>query len=194
MTVRLKLVCHAATAATRAAAFPDDEPLEPQARQKLAEYALPLREASRCWTSPARRAVQTAQFLKLAAAVEPGLADCDYGRWTGRTLEAVQAEEPDAVAQWLADPAAAPHGGEPLLALLARVAGWMDAQRRAPGRVVAVTHASVVKAAILHALGAPPPSFWRIDVAPLTLARLTGDKARWTLASLGPLPARRRLA
>ncbi len=191
MTARLELLCHASTGATRTAAFPDDEALEPQALLKLAALDFPFRDAARCWTSPALRAVQTAQFLRLGAGVEPKLAECGYGRWTGRPLAQVQAEEPDAVALWLGDPASAPHGGESVLALLARVAAWLDAQGGSPGRTLAVTHASVIKAAILHAIGAPPRSFWRIDVAPLSLAKFIGDDGRWTLASIGPLPARR---
>ena len=84
MTARLELLCHAATAATRSAAFPEDEPIEPQARQKLAAFALPPRGEAQCWTSPALRAVQTAEILGLGAKVEPSLADCAYGRWAGR--------------------------------------------------------------------------------------------------------------
>jgi broad specificity phosphatase PhoE len=57
------------------------------------------------------------------------------------------------------------------------------------GTAGAVTHASVIRAAIVHAIGAELRSFWRIDVAPLSLARLNGGAGRWTLASLGPLSA-----
>ena len=78
-------------------------------------------------------------------AVEPMLRECDYGRWTGRSLTEVQAEEPDAVAIWLRDPAAAPHGGEAVLSMIGRVGGWLDGRKANPGRVVAVTHASVIR-------------------------------------------------
>ena len=57
------------------------------------------------------------------------------------------------------------------------------------GATLAVTHASVVRAAIVHALGADPYAFWRIDVAPLSLARLSGRDGRWNLVALGPLGA-----
>jgi broad specificity phosphatase PhoE len=67
--------------------------------------------------SPALRASQTADALKLDATVEPMLRDCDYGRWTGRALDEVQAQEPEAVTEWLRNPMAAPHGGESVLAL-----------------------------------------------------------------------------
>src|SRR3984957_7735131 len=117
MTPRLKLICHASTAALRTSAFPANEPLDVQGRQKLAGLPHRTHYADRYLTSPALRAVQTAEALKLAARVEPMLRDCDYGRWTGRALDEVQAEEPEAVAEWLRDPQAAPHGGESVVGL-----------------------------------------------------------------------------
>jgi broad specificity phosphatase PhoE len=189
---RLRLVCHGATSATRAAAFPnDDEPLEKQAIQCTVPFP-GLGRADRSWTSPALRATATAEALQLGAAIEPMLRDWDHGSWTGRTLADIQAEHSEAVAQWLRDPAAAPHGGETLLDLFARVSAWLEAQSGAPGRVVAVTHASVIRAAIVHAIGAPPPSFWRIDIAPLSVTALSFSHGNWKLGSIVPAKAATR--
>lgn len=82
----------------------------------------------------------------------------------------------------MTDPAARPHGGESLSALLARVGGWLDAQAALDGRAIAVTHAGVVKAALVYALDAPPAAFWRVDVAPLALTELHAHDGRWTVA------------
>ncbi len=87
MTIRLKLLCQASTPAVRAAAFPADEPLDLQGRRKLAAFPRRLLLADRWATSPALRANQTAEALKIDAAVEPLLRDCDYGRWTGRAFD-----------------------------------------------------------------------------------------------------------
>jgi broad specificity phosphatase PhoE len=180
----LRLLCHAATAAVRTSAFPADEPIDSQARQKLASLPFRLSHADRCWTSPALRARQTAQGLQLDAAVEPMLRDCDYGRWAGRAFDDVQAKEPDAIAEWLRDPTSAPHGGESIVALIERVAAWLDRESETPGRILAITHASIIRAAIVHAIDAPAHSFWRIDIAPLSLTRLSGAHSRWTLAAI----------
>jgi len=51
----------------------------------------------------------------------------------------------------------------------------------AVGHTVAVTHAAVVRAAVVVTLGAPPAGFWRIDVAPLTATLLRGGPGRWTV-------------
>lgn len=184
MTTRLKLLCHASTAAVRASAFPADEPLDAQGHQKLAAFPQHVLRSDRCLTSPALRASQTAETLGLVATIEPALRDCDYGRWTGRALEEVQAQDPQGIVAWLGNPEAAPHGGESVVALIARVSTWLDAQKGTPGTVVAVTHASVIRAAIVSALEAEPRSFWHIDVAPLSLTRLSSHHGRWTLASM----------
>ena len=178
------MLCHASTDAVRASAFPADEPLDARAESRLASLRHSVGRADRCWTSPARRAVQTAEALGLPAVDEPSLRECDYGRWSGRAFDDLQASEPAALAEWLSDPDAAPHGGESLADLLRRVENWLDAIGGAGGHVVAITHASVIRAAVIHAIGAPARSFWRIDVAPLSLARLSFAHGHWTLASI----------
>jgi broad specificity phosphatase PhoE len=192
MTARLQLLCHAPTAATRKSGFPADEPLEPKARERLAQLPHRLNNADVRLTSPALRAVQTAIALGIEATVVPLLRECDYGRWTGRSFDEVQAEEPAAIAEWLTNPAASPHGGESILALMERVAGWLKTRQPEDAKTIAVTHASVIRAAIVLAIEAEPRSFWRIDIAPLSLARLHGAMGRWTLASVGPMAAMRR--
>jgi broad specificity phosphatase PhoE len=174
----LTLVAHASTAATSRAAFAYDEGLEP--RGAVAAAAARLRRVTRALCSPAPAAVETAAALGLSATPDPGLSDWQLGDWRGRTLAEVAADVPDAAAAWLADPDAAPHGGETLTALLARVAQWL-AGRDAEGHTVAVTHAAVVRAAVVATLGAPADGFWRIDVAPLTATVLRGGPARWTV-------------
>jgi broad specificity phosphatase PhoE len=189
MTARLDLLAHGASAATRAARFPDDEALEPSALAALEALSGRLRPYRVVLTAPARAARETAAGLGLDANVETALADCNYGRWRGCALADVAAREPGGYAAWLANPAAAPHGGESLAALIERADAWL-AESLAPGdRTLAVTHASFIRAAIVSALSADPSAFWRIDVAPLSLARLSGREGRWNLVALGPLGA-----
>ena len=180
---RLLLVRHAATAATRAAAFPLDESLDAGGLGAAARLAaaLPARHDALC--SPALRCRQTAQAAGLAAPeIEPELRECDFGDWAGRTLAGVHAAEPAAADAWMRDPQACPHGGESLAAFAARVGGWLDAQAARAGCAVAITHGGVVKAALVRALGAPLEAFWRIDVAPLSLTELHAHDGRWTIA------------
>jgi len=188
---RLLLLRHAATSATRAAAFPADEPLDERGAGDAAALrsCLPVRPGE-ILTSPATRCRQTAEAAGLTPArSEPALAECDFGAWAGDTLTRLHAADAAAVSEWMADADAAPHGGESLRRFAARVAGWLDAQAAGDGRATAVTHGGVVKAAVVHALGAPLDAFWRIDVAPLSVTELHAHDGRWTLTRVNATPA-----
>ncbi|MCB8876073.1 histidine phosphatase family protein [Acidisoma silvae] len=184
-SLRLTLIANAATAATRQAAFPLDEGLESQGLAKATALAVSLGRVDGAWTGPARRARQTAEALGLQAAVDPALADIDLGRWAGRSLAEIAAEDPQGLGLWTSDPDAAPHDGESVTRLLARVGSWLEAAQPSQGRIVAVTHAAVIRAAMIIILDANPRAFWRIDVEPLACARLQATAGRWTLRSLG---------
>jgi broad specificity phosphatase PhoE len=185
MTTRLHLLCSAATASVSTVAFAtDDEPLDHRGRDGLAGLSGRLPSCDMILRSPARSAAETAEGLSLKAQIEPLLCDCDFGRWAGRSLVDVQAQAPEAVEDWLHNPDAAPHGGESFADVMGRVGHWMDGLLEQGGSILAITHASVIRAAIAHALGAGPEAFRHVDVAPLTRARLSGHSGRWTLAAL----------
>ena len=187
MALRLTLIAHGATTATRLAAFPRDEPLEDRAIRRATALRRRLGRADRILTGPALRARQTADVLGLAAEIDDELRDCDFGRWTGLRLVELAVAEPEGLAAWLSDPDAVVHGGESITAVVQRVAAWLDLQAAgAAERVIAVTHASVIRATVLHAIAAPASSFWRIDVAPLSRTELVAHGGRWTLRSITP--------
>jgi len=174
-------VRHAPTAATRAAAFPRDEPLDSRARAKAAELAAFVPAAGEALSSPARRCRETAAAAGLDPVPDERLAECDFGSWAGRSLADVQESEPEGVGAWITDPDASPHGGESLAAFARRIGAWLDSQARADGRAVAITHGGVVKAALVHALAAPLAAFWRFDAAPLAVTELHAHDGRWTV-------------
>lgn len=143
-----------------------------------------LPRVSRCLVSPARRARETAQALGLDGEVAAEIADCDHGDWAGATLREIEARDPGGSAMWLADPASAPHGGETLSEVLDRVRNWLAGVGGSGGKVLAVTHAAVVRAAVVSVLDAPPSAFWKIDVPPLSMTRLSGRDGRWTVSAV----------
>jgi broad specificity phosphatase PhoE len=189
MSARLDLLAHGASEATRAARFPDDEGLAAPAVGALEALRSRLCHYAHLLTAPSRAARETAAALGLDAVVEMALRDCDYGRWRGLASKDVAHGEPDGFAAWLGDPAAVPHGGESFAAVIERTGAWLAQSLAREGATLAVTHASVVRAAIVNALGAGSSAFWRVDVAPLSLARLSGCEGRWNLVALGPLGA-----
>ena len=181
MAARLILLCHASTAELRSALFPNDEPLDAAGERETEGLRGHLPHFARSWTSPALRARHTARLLDFAAIEEPALADIDYGRWKGSSMAEIAEREPKAIAAWLADPSAKPHGGESIRDLMARIAHWLDRQTAAGGRSLVVTHQAVIRAAIVHVLGAGALSFWRIDIEPLSMTELSSDGKRWNL-------------
>jgi broad specificity phosphatase PhoE len=189
MTARLDLLAHGASLATRGARFPDDEALEASALAALEALRGAVGAYARVLAAPSRAARETVAALGLDAEVETALRDCDYGRWRGAASKDIAAREPDAFAAWLGDPEARPHGGESFSAVIGRTGAWLARSLAREGSTLAVTHGAVVRAAIVTALGAPPSAAFRIDVAPLSLARLSGREGRWNLVALGPLRA-----
>ncbi|WP_190217873.1 histidine phosphatase family protein [Streptomyces griseosporeus] len=178
MTSRVMLISPGMNAALREARFDDGRPLDEAALRaaRAASGALPAAQA--VWCSPTVRCEQTARALGLAAVPVPALAGLDAGRWRGATLAEVTAAEPEALAAWLADPEAAPHGGESVRALCDRVEDWLATAADTDGRTLAVVEPEVVRAAVVRTLGAADTAFWRTDVPPLSAVEFTGRAGR----------------
>ncbi|MCS0601893.1 histidine phosphatase family protein [Streptomyces sp. LP11] len=194
MPLRVTFVAAARGAPLLAERFEDDRPLDQAGWDEVQQVVgglLPLAAAELRYCSPTPRSRATGDALGYAPLAQLALRDCDMGRWRGLTLGEAMAREPDAVDAWLADPRAVPHGGESLLAFISRVGGWLDTRPGDDtGRIVAVAEPSVIRAALVYALKAPPASYWNIDVRPLSATTVTGRAGRWNLC-LDGIPAQR---
>ncbi|MFB7557660.1 histidine phosphatase family protein [Streptomyces brevispora] len=182
------LISPAMNAALREARFTGDAPLDESGLRQARAAAHVVPAADRCLRGPSRRCVATAEALGLRSEAEHALREWEMGRWSGARLTDVSADEPERVAAWLADPSAAPHGGEPLLELCARAGAWLDSLHGGgAGRVLGVAEPALIRAAVVHALALPPEAFWRLDVPPLTVTELSGRSGRWNLRCGRPL-------
>ncbi|MDT7843148.1 histidine phosphatase family protein [Streptomyces justiciae] len=190
MTSRVMLISPAISEALRQARFDDGCPLDASGLRSAKAAAGTLPTAHRVCSSPTLRCRETAGALGLDALDAPELAALDTGRWRGSTLAEVGAAEPEALTRWLSDPEAAPHGGESVAALCERVGAWLDRLAEVDSesvRTIAVAEPEIVRAALLHALGAPRSAFWRTDVPPLTAVELSGRAGRWNVRMGRPL-------
>ena len=187
MTSRVMLISPAISEALREARFDDGCPLDASGLRSAKAAAGTLPTAHRVCSSPTLRCRETAGALGLDALDAPELAALDTGRWRGSTLAEVGAAEPEALTRWLSDPEAAPHGGESVGALCERVGAWLDALAAETGWTIAVAEPEIVRAALVHALGAPTSAFWRTDVPPLTAVELSGRAGRWNVRMGRPL-------
>lgn len=183
--LRLTLVCCGITQGMRKAGFPLDESLETRSIELARGLRDKLSPADRVLVAPALRARQTAELLGLDAEVMDALRDQDYGRWSGMAPQEIESREPGALAAWRADPSFSPGGGDSLGAVAQRAAEFLAEMRGAEGHVVAVTHASVIRAAVACVLQAPVTASWNIDASPLCLTDLRSDGNRWALRSHG---------
>jgi broad specificity phosphatase PhoE len=169
----LLLVAHGLNESLRRTVFGGTADLDPSA---LRAASLLVASGNLVLSGPAPPCVQTASVFGTPV-IEPDLADCDYGSWTGRELGEISSED---LHRWRTDPDSTPHGGESRTELVRRVGTWLgtmaDPDRRT---VLAVTHAAVVRAAVMHALDSA--AFWRIDVEPLSVTRLRTGPRGWTL-------------
>jgi len=141
------------------------------------------------WAGPEVAALRTAEELGLNPLVAPALRDRGYGAWAGRRFEDLLTNEPGPVQAWLAAPHNATPEGESAADLVGRVGGWLDALPSSAGgdaparrRVVAIVHPTVVCAAVLHVLAAPPAALRQVDIRPLARVRMTCHDTTWSVA------------
>jgi broad specificity phosphatase PhoE len=165
------------TDAMAAGRFPTDEPLNAVGHRQV-DASIELGVTEQSFSGPEKRTRQTAELLGLQAEIDTRLADLDCGRWRGDVLGRVDSAD---LAIWLTDPTRAPHGGESVVDLIERVRGWMESLTSRHSRLVAITHPAVIRAAIVIALDAPPKSFWRIDIAPVSRTVMHFRGHAWTL-------------
>lgn len=182
---RLTLVCSGITHQMRKGGFPLDEPLEKRSIALARALGQHLSKADGAFVAPSLRARETAGLLGLHATVLDSLADQNYGLWQGKTPETIEAEQPGALAAFRADPAYVPGGGESLVEVASRTAGFLDATQSQGGHRIVVTHPVVVRTAMIHILAAPLTSCWLIDIPPLSMTRLYSNGTRWTVRACG---------
>jgi 2,3-bisphosphoglycerate-dependent phosphoglycerate mutase len=138
-----------------------DPPLNALGRRQSAELAEALAGESlaRVYTSPLRRAAETAEIVarRLGVTVEPvePLREIDVGAWSGLTRDEVAARFPETYARWLKR---APHGyeaGETYEQLAARVVSAIRelAERHPSETLLVVTHGGPSRILQAHAAG-----------------------------------------
>ena len=180
----LQLLRHGRTVMTAARQFSgsgfDGPALDDEGRQQAVRAARALTEAGAVVvvTSPMRRARETAEIvareLDVPVQVDEGWREVDFGAWEGLTFAQAGERFPAELADWLSSPDAAPPGGEPVEAMVARVAAARDrALAQFPGQaVIVVTHSLPIRAVVRLSLDAPPHSMFRLQPAPASITEL----------------------
>jgi broad specificity phosphatase PhoE len=137
-----------------------DPPLNGSGRQQAAELAnaLASEEFAAVYSSPLRRALETAQAVAdrrgLTAVPIDGLREVDVGSWEALTRDEVEQRFPEQFRRWL-DYGRGWDDGETYEEMGDRVLAALDelAARHEGGRIVAVTHGGPIRAALARADG-----------------------------------------
>lgn len=155
--------------------------LTPVGRQQMEITAgdLTTVRIAKILTSPAQRTQESAAILATAkpgvpVVHDPAFAEIDYGDWVGRPFAEIEAT--GELPTYFDHPSAFTiPGGERVTDALQRVVTGVEALRatHARGRVVVVTHADVVKCALVHYLDFPLDHWqrFRIDNGAVTIVR-----------------------
>ncbi len=149
--------------------------------QELCAY-FSVREVQRVFSSPLRRAVQTAAACFPGRAIEQQelVNNLDLGRWTGRNKKEIAAEEPELWRHWLEEPERMSFpGGESLAAVKARARAFnrllVDAGEES---FAVVSHRSVLKCLLAETLGLGSRWFWKFHLDNASVSVLLHDPLR----------------
>ncbi len=132
-----------------------DPPLSDAGREEAHRLAARLRGApiAAVWTSPLRRARETAEIVAAALGVEPvvcaELTESARGRWEGVAVALLARDEPHLHAAFVSgDPSFAFPGGESLRAQRERTRAGLACIARGALPAAVVAHAGTVRAAL----------------------------------------------
>jgi len=139
-----------------------DPELTPEGYQMAEDFADAYKSLpwAAVFSSPLRRAAATAQPICTAAGIpmqiKDGLKEIAYGRWEGKTPEAVNREFHDDYVRWLADPGwNAPTGGERGIDVARRSSLVIEEieQTCSAGNVLVVSHKATTRIMLCNLIG-----------------------------------------
>jgi broad specificity phosphatase PhoE len=179
-TTTVLLIRHALTSAVgRYLAGRTDIPLSSEGRDQLRELCMYLRDTRihAIYSSPLERTLATARALAserdVRVDIRDDLLEVDFGEWTGQSFESL-----DRLPGWRtynsSRSTAEVPGGENAMALKRRIARVLaDIRDCHPGQTAAiVSHAEIIRSAVLHSLGLSPDRFHQVDIAPASVTTL----------------------
>jgi probable phosphoglycerate mutase len=143
------------------------------------------------YSSPLSRCRDTAAAIaagcRCTVQTVDGLVDIDYGAWQGLTRDEAAERWPDASEMWFRTPHLAMiPGGESLAAVLSRATSALSHMLvRHPGEtLVIVSHDSVNRVLLLHALELPLSRYWHLEQHPCGISRFSFADGSFVVRSL----------
>ncbi len=130
-------------------------------------------------SSPLIRCAQFAEALgerhNIPVIINEQLKEIGFGVWEGKTKDELKSERGEEFAAFYADPVNnTPQGAEPVSSFFQRISAVFDSIRdHHEGRhLLVVAHAGVIRAALVHAIGAGAASIYRFEVSNGKISRV----------------------
>lgn len=168
-----------------------DDPLSEKGWAQMRAAVAGHGDWQRIITSPLRRcrdfATELAGQRGLPMHVEHDLREVGFGRWEGKTKAELIAEDADGFHAFYRDPVhARPAGAEPLDTFARRVAASLDriAATYTGEHLLVVAHAGVMRAALVHAIAAPPACMYRVNIKNAALLRIRSSDGGYVLEEM----------
>jgi broad specificity phosphatase PhoE len=119
--------------------------------------------SKRVWTS----AEIIGNAIQLSPNAVPDLNEWNVGSWDGHKYLDIKARDPELYKAWSEDPIKnRPPGGESIADVVGRMEARMEQllHEHAGKKIVLVSHAGIIRAIIVQALGMPVNNFWRVNI------------------------------
>jgi broad specificity phosphatase PhoE len=142
-----------------------DVGLSSRGRERARRLGSALEPVEAVYSSPRRRALETAEQLSASVVVEERLCEIDFGELEGRSYEEIRREQPELFRRWMETPTEVEFpGGESFAAVRARAVDALESIRGRHPAAAIVAHGGVVRAMLAHCLAMPDDAIFRIDV------------------------------
>ena len=161
--------------------------------ERAGERISALGNVAAVYASPMERTQETAapiaRACKLRVRTHAGLIEADFGKWTGRNLSALRKLPEWKTVQRYPSGFRFP-GGESFPEMQTRMTGAIaELVAKHPGeKIVAVSHADTIKAAVADAAGTPLDLFQRIVISPCSISAIMYTPSGPCLLYTSPSP------
>jgi probable phosphoglycerate mutase len=162
-----------------------------QQAELTAAHLLRTGRAGAIWAGPLDRCQRTARIIGqtqgLVADTQPALDDIDYGEWQGHTYEEIQQTDPAGFDSWMTHPDETRiPAADTLQQASGRAIAAMQAvlAERSDVTVIFVSHDSINRLVLLHALDMPLARYHDLEQAPCGISRLQYNGLRWKVRSM----------
>jgi probable phosphoglycerate mutase len=156
-----------------------------------AAYLLATSRAGAIWTGPLDRCAHTARIIGQTQGLIPetqaALDDIDYGEWQGHSYDEIRQSDPVGFESWMTRPDESRiPGADTLQQTSIRAVGALQAalDQRPDATLIIVSHDSINRLILLHALQMPLARYHDLEQSPCGVSRIQFSGSGWKIRSM----------